>query len=28
VAQLAPSLGVHSGPGTVGISIIPDTPLG
>lgn len=27
VAQLAPSLGVHSGPGTVGISIIPDTPL-
>jgi DegV family protein with EDD domain len=26
VAQLSPALGVHSGPGTVGISIIPDTP--
>jgi DegV family protein with EDD domain len=25
VAQLSPALGVHSGPGTVGISIIPDT---
>lgn len=25
VAQLAPSLGVHSGPGTVGIAVIPDT---
>lgn len=28
VAQLSPALGVHSGPGTVGISIIPDAPLG
>jgi len=27
VAQLSPALGVHSGPGTVGISIIPGTPL-
>ncbi|HEX3051398.1 MAG TPA: DegV family protein [Aggregatilineaceae bacterium] len=26
VAQLSPALGVHSGPGTVGISVIPDTP--
>lgn len=25
IAQLSPALGVHSGPGTVGISIIPDT---
>ncbi len=25
VAQLSPALGVHSGPGTVGISIIPET---
>jgi len=25
VAQLSPALGVHSGPGTVGISIIPDS---
>jgi DegV family protein with EDD domain len=25
VAQLSPALGVHSGPGTVGIAIIPDT---
>jgi DegV family protein with EDD domain len=25
-AQLVPALGVHSGPGTVGISIIPDAP--
>jgi fatty acid-binding protein DegV len=25
VAQLSPALGVHSGPGTVVISIIPDT---
>jgi DegV family protein with EDD domain len=25
VTQLSPALGVHSGPGTVGISIIPDT---
>jgi DegV family protein with EDD domain len=25
VAQLSPALGVHSGPGTVGISLIPDT---
>jgi DegV family protein with EDD domain len=25
VAQLSPALGVHSGPGTVGISIVPDT---
>jgi len=24
VAQLSPALGVHSGPGTVGISIVPD----
>lgn len=28
VAQLSPALGVHSGPGTVGIAIIPDAPLG
>jgi len=27
IAQLSPALGVHSGPGTVGISIIPDAPL-
>ena len=26
VTQLSPALGVHSGPGTVGIAIIPDTP--
>ena len=26
VAQLSPALGVHSGPGTVGISIVPDQP--
>jgi DegV family protein with EDD domain len=26
VAQLSPALGVHSGPGTVGIAIIPDSP--
>lgn len=26
VAQLSPALGVHSGPGTVGIAVIPDTP--
>jgi DegV family protein with EDD domain len=26
VAQLSPALGVHSGPGTVGIAIIPDQP--
>jgi DegV family protein with EDD domain len=27
VAQLAPSLGVHSGPGTVGIALIPAAPM-
>ena len=24
VAQLSPALGVHSGPGTVGVALIPD----
>jgi DegV family protein with EDD domain len=27
VTQLSPALGVHSGPGTVGLAVIPDAPL-